>query len=76
MNDQSSPGIHISPQVRTVLDDLTGRDFATVAETAAILEVDRRTIRRYCADGRIPGVRVADWKVPVRWLREQAQVAA
>ncbi len=58
------------------LDDLAGRDFATVAEVASILRCDPRTVRRRCIDGTYPAVRAGDWKIPARWLREQAGVAA
>jgi hypothetical protein len=57
------------------LDDLEG-DFATVAETAAITRADQRTIRRRCADGTIPAVKLGDWRIPVRWLREAAGAVA
>ena len=55
------------------LADLEGRDFANVAETAQILECDPRTIRRRVADGTIPAVRAADWRIPVRWLKARAE---
>ena len=57
----------------TTIEDLAGRDFATVAEVSAILRADPRTIRRRCKDGTIPSVRSSDWRIPVRWLREQAR---
>lgn len=55
------------------LDDLDGCDFATVSETADVLRVDPRTVRRRIADGTYPATRIgSDWRVPVRWLRDQA----
>ena len=55
------------------LDDLGGCDFATVPETAGIMRADTRTIRRRIEDGAIPATRIGtDWRVPVRWLRDQA----
>lgn len=61
-------------QGAVTLDGLAerGHDFATIAETAHILRVDPRTIRRRCADGTIPATRApGDWRIPVSWLREQ-----
>ena len=58
------------------LDDLQGRDFATVSEAAAILRADQRTVRRRCADGTIPAIKIPDWRIPVRWLREAAGAVA
>jgi hypothetical protein len=55
------------------LEELDGQAFATVAEVAGILRADPRTIRRRIADSSIPAVRAADWRIPVAWLRQQAQ---
>jgi excisionase family DNA binding protein len=66
--DNDKPGIKI--------EDLDGRDFAVVNEAADILRCDPRTVRRGCEDGTFPGVRIgAEWRIPVRWLREQAGAA-
>jgi excisionase family DNA binding protein len=50
------------------------RLFASVQETAEVLGVDPRTVRRAVAEGQIPashvGVRVL---IPTKWLREAAQ---
>jgi excisionase family DNA binding protein len=55
------------------LADLEGCDFASVAEVAEVLRVDPRTVRRRIADGAYPATRIgSDWRVPTRWLREQA----
>ena len=58
------------------LEDLAGRDFATVDEVAQILRADPRTIRRRIVDGSIPATRAGDWRIPVSWLREQARVSS
>lgn len=59
---------------RTTVADLEGFDFGSVPETADILRVDQRTVRKRIKDGTIPAVRMGtDWRVPTRWLREQAQ---
>ena len=56
------------------LDDLAGRLFATVPEVAVILRYDVRTVRRAIAAGEIPAVKAgATYRVPVAWLRTQAQ---
>jgi len=60
----------------TTLDCLADRDFCTVSEAAQILRADARTLRRRIHDGTIPATRAGDWRIPVRWLREQAQVPA
>jgi excisionase family DNA binding protein len=60
----------------TTLEDLAGRDFATVSEVAEILRADPRTIRRRIRDGIIPATRAGDYRVPVSWLREQARVTS
>lgn len=54
------------------LADLTGRNFASVSEVAAILRSDPRTVRADIASGNIPAIKTgAHYKVPVTWLREQ-----
>ena len=55
------------------LEDLEGRDFATVREAAAILRINHRTIRSRIHSGLIPAVDLGYYRIPVRWLREQAQ---
>ncbi len=57
----------------TTLGDLAGRDFATVGEVASIMRADPRTIRRRIADGTIPATKAADWRIPVAWLKRQAE---
>jgi excisionase family DNA binding protein len=60
------------------LDELTraGRNFATVAETCAILDgADERTLYSMIERKEIPATRVGNrWKIPVTWLREQAGI--
>jgi excisionase family DNA binding protein len=52
---------------------LRGRWFATVAEAAEVLHVDRRTVLRAIDRGEIPAVRVGQQlRVPVVWIRERA----
>lgn len=47
--------------------------FATVPETARVLRVDERTIRRGVREGQIPAVQVGSvHRVPVAWIRSQA----
>jgi excisionase family DNA binding protein len=59
------------------LADLDGHDFAVVAEVAACLRADPRTIRARLEDGTIPGTRLgSDWRIPTAWLRQAAGVAA
>ncbi|WP_019066156.1 helix-turn-helix domain-containing protein [Streptomyces hokutonensis] len=54
---------------------LHDRWFATVAETAEVLHVDRRTVLRAIDRGEIPAVRVGQQlRVPVAWIRERALV--
>lgn len=55
-----------------ITDDLNGRNFATVVETAAVLTADPRTIRAGIKAGEIPGVQIGSrWMVPTAWLRQQ-----
>jgi excisionase family DNA binding protein len=55
------------------LDDLKGRNFVAVWEVAAILELDRRTIRSAARDGRIPSVKAgSSYRIPVAWLLSAA----
>jgi excisionase family DNA binding protein len=60
----------------TTLADLAGRDFADTRETAAILRVQAKTIRRWIREGKIPATFVGEYRVPVTWLRERAGVPA
>ncbi|GGX94586.1 hypothetical protein GCM10010510_44730 [Streptomyces anandii JCM 4720] len=54
---------------------LRGRWFATVAETAEVLHVDPRTVRRAIDAGTIPSTRVGQQlRVPVAWLEERAML--
>lgn len=63
-------------QGATTLEDLAGRNFATVPETAEILGYDPRVVRRAISDGEIPATKAgATYRVPVAWLRQQAGAA-
>ncbi|MET9071791.1 helix-turn-helix domain-containing protein [Streptomyces sp. NPDC004232] len=54
---------------------LRGRWFATVSETAEVLHVDARTVRRAIDGGTIPATRVGQQlRVPVAWLESQAML--
>jgi len=58
-----------------VLCRLNGRLFATTTEVATVLHYDGRTVRRAIEAGEIPAVKAgATWRVPVKWLQEQARV--
>ncbi len=49
--------------------------FLTVAEIAAALNTDPRTVRADIEAGRIPAIRVGQsYRIPTKWLREHAQV--
>jgi hypothetical protein len=64
-------GVH---RRQVTISDLDGHDFASANETASILRCDPRTVRRGCESGLIPAVRAGtEWRIPVRWLREQAR---
>ncbi len=55
------------------LDDLDGRSFALVGETAAILELDPRTVITAIQRGDIPSTRVGQqYRIPTAWLRAAA----
>jgi hypothetical protein len=52
------------------LADLDGKNFATVPEAAAVLEMDPRTVIAAIESGNIPAVQAtAKYRVPVAWLR-------
>lgn len=52
---------------------LEGRIFATVADVAPIIEIDERTLRRACAAGEFPHVRIgATIRIRVADLRRLA----
>jgi excisionase family DNA binding protein len=66
-------------QPKTTVSDLirAGCDFTDVPVVAGILRCDMRTVRRRIEDGTIPAVRIGTtYRIPVRWLREAAGVAA
>ena len=44
--------------------------YLTITETARILRVDRRTVRRMAEDGRIPGaIKLTKvWRIPAVWV--------
>lgn len=57
-----------------IADALRSRRYLTVAEVADVLEVPRRTVRRWCASGVITAVRGATggtWRIPLAAIREQ-----
>ena len=61
------------------LDELirAGRNFASVAETCTILDVEERSVYSAIDRGEIPATRVGTrWKVPVAWLRKVAALDA
>jgi excisionase family DNA binding protein len=61
----------------TSADPLGGKLFADVPETAAFLRYDQRTVRRAIEAGDIPAIKVGErWRIPTRWLREQAGISA
>lgn len=61
---------------QAALARLEGRLFANTSEASAILDIDPRTLRRAIEDGSVPAVRTgANWRVPVSWLREKAQLS-
>lgn len=57
------------------LDDLGGKLFADVPQTAGILGCDERTVRKAAAAGEIPASKVGNkWMIPTSWLRERAGI--
>lgn len=65
--------VQLSAKQRNVLADLEGKLFADVPETAALLRIDQRTVRRSIEAGDIPGIRTGQrWRVPTSWLRKAA----
>ncbi len=55
------------------LDDLAGRNFATVPEVASILRCDPRTVTSAIKSGEIPAVKAgAAYRIPAGWLRAAA----
>jgi excisionase family DNA binding protein len=66
----------LSAKVKVKVKDIAGLDFTGVPETADIFGYDQRTIRRRIAAGEIPATRIgAEYRIPVRWILEQAGVA-
>ena len=60
---------------QAVMARLEGRLFATTTEAAAVLHYDHRTVRKAIEAGEIPATKAgATWRIPVAWLREQAQL--
>jgi hypothetical protein len=57
-------------------DDIAGHETASVAEVAALFRADPRTIRARITDGTIPATNLGEFRIPVRWIREQLQVGA
>lgn len=65
------------PSASEALDRVKTKLFASSTEAAAILDVDPRTLRAAIERGEIPATRTGNlWRVPVAWLREQAQLGA
>jgi excisionase family DNA binding protein len=63
----------LSARQRNVLADLSDKLFADVPETAVVLRIDERTVRRSIEAGDIPGIRTGQrWRVPTSWLRQAA----
>ena len=63
----------LSAKQRDVLADLAGQLFADVPETAEVLRIDQRTVRRSIEAGDIPAIRTGQrWRVPTSWLRQAA----
>jgi excisionase family DNA binding protein len=57
------------------LDDLGDRLFADVPQTASILGLDERTVRKAAAAGEIRANKVGNkWMIQTAWLREQAGI--
>jgi excisionase family DNA binding protein len=55
----------------------SGLDFTDVPVVAGILKCDVRTVRRDIAAGKIPATKVGvEYRVPVRWILQQAGLAA
>lgn len=60
------------------LDDLVqaGRIWASVPDAAALLGLDKRTVRLACEAGEIPATKIgARWMIRVSWLQDQAAPA-
>lgn len=63
----------LSEKQRDVLAELAGKLFADVPETAEVLRIDQRTVRRSIEAGDIPAIRTGQrWRVPTSWLRQAA----
>lgn len=57
------------------VEELAGRNFATVAETASIMRCDRRTVRTACRLGEMPYTKAGvEYRIPVSWLRQQVEL--
>jgi excisionase family DNA binding protein len=55
------------------VEDLEGRNFATVTEAASILELDPRTVLSAIKRGEIPATKVGQvYRIPTAWLRTAA----
>lgn len=70
-------GSSSSTSMHKLRADLAVRAFFTVPETAKLLGLDERTVRKACqrdpAKGGIPATRIGvRWLVPTTWLRQQA----
>jgi len=66
-----------TPDARSALDRLSGRLFATTTEAAAVLDYDKRTVRRGIESGEIPHTRVgATYRIPTAWIRAQVQLGS
>jgi excisionase family DNA binding protein len=72
---QEAPKVtaQLSEKQRDVLAELAGKLFADVPETAEVLRIDQRTVRRSIEAGDIPAIRTGQrWRVPTSWLRQAA----
>jgi excisionase family DNA binding protein len=60
------------------LDDLTGRNFASITEAAELWDnADPRTIRRMAQRGEIPSIKIGvRYMIPTAWLRDHLAAAA
>jgi excisionase family DNA binding protein len=63
------------PLSKAEQDELLSRLFVSVADTARLMGVDHRTIRRAIADGDIPAVKIRGRiRIRVSWIKQQAGI--
>ena len=59
--------------VRKLRAELHAQEFFSVPETATLLRMDERTVRKMLIAGEIPGTMLRKrWRIPTWWLRQQA----